>query len=111
MNTANRQMLDALRRITHPMADDRDRDHALRVIAAVEPECSPQPTEWWGLFVSNVYGELEVLRDTETGEPCIYLDAAKAFRECDGLNETTDGGYMTAICDCDGNPINILEAA
>lgn len=99
------EMLNALRRLTHPMADDRDRDNALRLIPKVEEALGGASAGWWGICCPNVHGEMEVLRDSETGEPALYVDRDNADEECEEINQSTDGGYYVCECDGDGNVV------
>lgn len=97
-------MLDALRRLTHPMADDRDREDALRLIQKVEQDLGIGDAGWWGLYCVNVHGDLEILRDSETGEPSVYLDFDDAMDECRAINEGTESeDYYVRECDRAGN--------
>jgi hypothetical protein len=60
---------------------------------------------WWGICCPNVDGEMEVLRDSETGEPALYVDRDNADEECEEINQSTDGGYFVCECDGDGNVV------
>jgi hypothetical protein len=43
LNAAAPQLYDALKRITHPAADDGDVQHALDVLAAIDAPIDPNP--------------------------------------------------------------------